>query len=313
MSGQAALREASYRARFLIVVVLPGAVLMALEIVSSRQLAPKFGNSVYVWGSIIGVFLAAMSAGYVAGGRWADRSPRLPALGGLLLLAALFQWVTALVGRMVVSTLGSWTSGHPAGTLIATAVLFGPATFCLATVAPFAIRIASRDPQHLGGLAGRLYALSTFGSLAGTLTATFVLIPALALEPILALLVSVSALSAALCADRGAKLPLIVALWSRPARGSRRVRIPDEPVCSPSGSRPTRHLSCARAAGSACSCRTARFMVRCGSTPVNRRSPISRARLRLGSSSQRSSASSCSVWALAESATTWGAASRRSP
>ena len=56
------------RLQFYGVVVTPGAVLMALEIVSSRILAPHFGSSVYVWGSIIGVFLAAMSIGYFWGG-----------------------------------------------------------------------------------------------------------------------------------------------------------------------------------------------------------------------------------------------------
>jgi len=211
-----------FRARFLTVVVLPGAVLMALEIVSSRLLAPQFGNSVYVWGSIIGVFLAAMSAGYVAGGRWADRTPNLAALGRLLLAAAVVQWGTALGGRAGVAALGAWTGGRPAGTLVATAVLFGPATFFLATVAPFAIRVASRDPERLGGLAGRLYALSTFGSLAGTLAATFVLIPELPLDTILALLVSATALSAALSAGSarralaGVALAVAVGPWLAP-------------------------------------------------------------------------------------------------
>lgn len=191
-----------YRARFLAVVLIPGAVLMALEIVSSRLLAPQFGNSVYVWGSIIGVFLAAMSAGYVAGGRAADRWPRLETLGVLLLVAAYCQWATQWVGRPAVAALGSWSGGHPAGTLLATALLFAPATLFLATVAPFALRVAARQPERLGGLAGRIYALSTFGSLAGTLAATFVLVPRLPLDAIFALLVSASALAAALAAGR---------------------------------------------------------------------------------------------------------------
>ena len=82
-SRMADLARGLYRWRFLAVVLLPGAVLMALEIVSSRLLAPAFGNSVYVWGSIIGVFLAAMSAGYVWGGRRADAScPSCPRSAG---------------------------------------------------------------------------------------------------------------------------------------------------------------------------------------------------------------------------------------
>jgi spermidine synthase len=193
---------ASYRLRFLAVVVLPAGVLMALEIVSSRLLAPAFGNSVYVWGSIIGVFLAAMSAGYVLGGAHADRRPELAAVGRLLLVAVIFQWVTAIFGRQAVAAIGAATAGRPAGTLLATAVLFGPATLLLATVSPFAVRLAGIDRQRLGNVSGGLFALSTAGSLVGTLLATFVLIPLLGLDAILALLVSVTAVAAALASGR---------------------------------------------------------------------------------------------------------------
>jgi hypothetical protein len=42
---------------------ITGAVVMALEILGSRLLAPVFGNSLFVWGALIGVILAAMSSG----------------------------------------------------------------------------------------------------------------------------------------------------------------------------------------------------------------------------------------------------------
>jgi spermidine synthase len=193
---------AGFRLRFLAVVVLPAAVLMALEIVSSRLLAPAFGNSVYVWGSIIGVFLAAMSGGYVLGGAYADRRPELPALARLLLAAALFQWATAIFGRQAVAALGAATGGRPAGTLLAATLLFAPATLLLATVSPFGVRLAGIDRSSLGNVSGGLFALSTAGSLLGTLLATFVLIPMLGLDAILALLVAVTALSAAFAGGR---------------------------------------------------------------------------------------------------------------
>ncbi|HEX9733653.1 MAG TPA: fused MFS/spermidine synthase [Thermoanaerobaculia bacterium] len=176
------------RIQFYAVVVIPGAVLMALEIVSSRVLAPQFGNSVYVWGSIIGVFLAAMSIGYVWGGRLADARPRLADLGLLLIAAAGAQALVLLAARPVVDVLGEWTAGAPWGTLVATSVLFGPPTLLLATVAPYVVRLAARDLKLLGGTAGHLYAISTGGSLLGTLGATFALIPYLALDAILRLL-----------------------------------------------------------------------------------------------------------------------------
>jgi spermidine synthase len=138
-----------------------------------------------------------MSGGYLLGGRLADRRPALPVLGGLLLLAAVLQWATALGGRRGVAWVAAATGGRPAGTLLAAALLFGPATLLLATVSPFAVRLAGRDPERLGGVAGGLFALSTAGSLAGTLAATFVLIPVLPLPAVLALLVTATALSAA--------------------------------------------------------------------------------------------------------------------
>lgn len=185
------------RLQFYWVVVVPGAVLMALEMVSSRVLAPEFGNSVYVWGSIIGVFLAAMSVGYVVGGRLADRSPHLESLGKLLLGAALAQLPVLWFGTFAAARLGELTGGSPYGTLLATTFLFGPATILLATVAPYAVRLATRRIEMLGGTAGHLYAVSTGGSLAGTLGATFVLIPNLALDSILRVLLLTTTLSGA--------------------------------------------------------------------------------------------------------------------
>ncbi len=197
------------------VVATPCAALMAPEPVSSRVLAPHFGSSVYVWGSIIGVFLAAMSIGYFWGGKLADRRPSLAVLGRLILAAALAQTVVLLAGARVVAGLGEWTGGSPGGTLIATTVLFGPATTFLAAVSPYAVRLATHDLKLLGGTAGHLYALSTGGSLVGTLGATFVLIPRLDLESILRLLLAITAvnsIAALVSAARRERLPLALAV-----------------------------------------------------------------------------------------------------
>ena len=188
--------------RFYWVVVAGGAVLMALEIVSSRLLAPHFGSSVYVWGSIIGVFLLALSVGYTIGGRLADREPTMARLGRLVLGAALFQGLLLIYGEPMVAMIGQATEGRPTGILLATFVLFGPATIFLGTLSPFAVRLAARDLDHLGDTAGRLYAMSTAGSLAGTLTATFVLIPTLGLRQIFAALLLATAITGLVASGR---------------------------------------------------------------------------------------------------------------
>src|SRR5499426_465417 len=78
----------NYMIQFLlnVVVFVSGAVLMALEIVGSRVLAPYFGNSIFVWGSLISVFLTALSVGYYWGGRLSDRNPSFTQLRLLLLI-----------------------------------------------------------------------------------------------------------------------------------------------------------------------------------------------------------------------------------
>ncbi|HEV8629608.1 MAG TPA: fused MFS/spermidine synthase [Thermoanaerobaculia bacterium] len=193
------------RLRFYWVVAACGAVVMALEILASRVLAPAFGNSVYVWGSIISVFLAALAAGYRLGGHLADRQPSLVALGRLVLFAALSEALLLLFGKPLATALGHATGGSPAGTLVATALLFGPASLLLATVSPYAVRLAAHDLGHLGDTAGRLFALSTAGSLVGTLGCTFVLIPFLELRAIFGLLVAATAATGAVALAGGGR------------------------------------------------------------------------------------------------------------
>lgn len=190
------------RIRFYTVVAGCGGILMALEILSSRVLAPHFGNSVYVWGSIISVFLAALSGGYLWGGWLADRRPTIAALGRTVSLAAACQGLLLLFGLPLTAWMGERIGGHPAGPLIAAAVLFGPASVLLATVSPYAVKLAARDLDRLGNTSGALFALSTLGSLAGTLACTFLLIPFLDLRQALALLTALTA-AAALAAIAG--------------------------------------------------------------------------------------------------------------
>ena len=47
-----------------------------MELAASRVLAPYFGNSLFVWGALIGVVLAGLSVGYWLGGTLADRLRR---------------------------------------------------------------------------------------------------------------------------------------------------------------------------------------------------------------------------------------------
>jgi len=189
-------RDLRFGVRLGVAVFTGGAVLMALEILSTRVLAPRFGSSVYVWGSIISVFLAALAIGYWWGGRMADRDPTLAGLGRRIAWAAAAVAVVRLAGERAADLLGAWTGGGPAGTLLAAALLFAPPSLLLATLSPYAVRIAAHDLARVGHTAGGLYALSTAGSLLGTLGCTFVLIPFLEVPTALSILLGATAATA---------------------------------------------------------------------------------------------------------------------
>ena len=84
--------------------LVTGAAVMAIEIVASRILAPFLGNSVIVWSSLIGVILAALSFGYLQGGRLADKDPSIAKLSRLLAIAATLTVLIALTKNFVLSS-----------------------------------------------------------------------------------------------------------------------------------------------------------------------------------------------------------------
>jgi spermidine synthase len=194
--------------RFLkLAVLIAGAVLMSLEIVGSRTLAPYFGNSVYVWGSLIGVFLTALSAGYTLGGRLADRWPSIHFLNALAVGASGLLLVIPHLARPCCERLMAAGLAEKTGPLAGSLALFFLPSLLLGMVSPLAIRLVAVDVAGIGTTAGNLYALSTLGSIAGTLLTTFVLIPELGTKVIFKLL----------CACMAA-LPLLSLAHGVPAR-----------------------------------------------------------------------------------------------
>ena len=153
-----------------------GSVVMALEILGSRLLAPVFGTSLFVWGALIGVVLAAMSTGYAMGGWLADqRSPGI-VLTSLLLGGGFWTLLLAGIGQPVVFTVSQWIDDPRWGPCFAASVLLAVPAFCLSGVLPALLRLAIADMGHLGRHTGRMIAISTIGSLIGTWGTSFFLL-----------------------------------------------------------------------------------------------------------------------------------------
>ena len=173
----------SFQATLTCVVFAAGVGTLATEIAASRLLAPYFGNSTIVWANVIGLTLASLSVGYWLGGRLADRYPTPRALGLVVAAAACLVAFATLVARPIldfsVEGLDRVSAGAAIGSFFGVLVLFVPPVTLMGMVAPFAIRLAIRDIASAGTVAGRLYAVSTIGSLLGTFLAALVAIPAI--------------------------------------------------------------------------------------------------------------------------------------
>jgi predicted membrane-bound spermidine synthase len=151
-----------------------GAVVMAMELTAFRLYAPYFGNSIYVWGSMISVVMLALSVGYSLGGWIADRWPTDTVLYFIVLASGLYQLLIVFVERAALMKL--WHMGDFAGPVLATVIIFVPPMTALAMTSPFVIRLLART-GHVGITVGKVFALSTAGSIAGVLGTSFYLVP----------------------------------------------------------------------------------------------------------------------------------------
>ncbi len=154
---------------------------LVVEIVAGRLIAPYVGMSLYTWTAIIAVVLAGLSAGHWIGGRMAaariadDRAMRR--LAAALALASVSTLGTlALLRFLAGPLLGSGLGTVPAVILLSAALFLLPSLF-VGIVAPIVTRLAvGLRPEDPGPVIGRMYALGTLGSIAGTLSAGYLFI-----------------------------------------------------------------------------------------------------------------------------------------
>ena len=160
-----------------ITVFVCGALVMIYEITGARLLAPYIGTSLYVWTSIIGVILAALSLGYWLGGLAADKKPDIKILASIIFLAGGAIAVTIFFKDIILAFVSQIPINLEIKSIIAALILFAPASVLLGFVTPYAVKLKLSTLEETGKTVGRLYALSTVGSIFGTFYAGFFLIP----------------------------------------------------------------------------------------------------------------------------------------
>lgn len=203
MTGQSPAIHPTPRLFLLVTALVTGAIVMALEILGSRLLAPIFGNSLFVWGALIGIILAAMSSGYAFGGWASDRYRVAAVLAWLLLGSGAWTLLMSWMGQVTILKVARVVEDPRWGPSLAACVLLAPPAFGLSGVMPALLRLAVVDMGYLGRHAGSMIALSTVGSLAGTWGTAFFLLSWLGTQTLVASLGVIQVLLGLLWLQRG--------------------------------------------------------------------------------------------------------------
>lgn len=163
--------------RLEIIVFFAGAIGMGLELIAARILSPYVGSSNVVWTSIIGIILASMSLGYWIGGKRADKNATIDQISDILLISAIFTSIIPILETLVVKQLAEMIENLTISAILCAIIVFSIPSFILAMISPFAVKIKSKEESEIGSLSGRISSLSTIGSIIGTFSMGFLLIP----------------------------------------------------------------------------------------------------------------------------------------
>jgi spermidine synthase len=173
--GQAPTISVALRRYLYVTAGVTGAAIMIVEILGAKMLSPYVGLSHFVWTAQIAVTLIALACGYYLGGRLADRSQQVFRLYWAILGAAAYLSLSVLICAPVAYK--CLDLNLAVGSLLASSILFFVPLALLAMTGPFLVRVITSSVEGVGSNVGRLTAISTVGSFAGTMLIGYFMIP----------------------------------------------------------------------------------------------------------------------------------------
>lgn len=156
-----------------IIAFTTGFALMAYELAAARLLAPSIGSSTYIWTSVIGVIIAALSIGYAFGGTLADKRIKPSDIAWLLLAAAGGVLLTLVFSDGTLRALQNVSDPRWQG-LLASLLLFAPASFLLGVISPYLARLRTESLAKTGRAVASLSAMNAVGGIVGTFCVGFI-------------------------------------------------------------------------------------------------------------------------------------------
>lgn len=152
-----------------------GFVLMTFELAAARVLAPTVGSSMYVWTSVIGVIIAALSLGYYLGGRVADVRARASDVTWLLIATAGLVALAAVFYPHVLPSLAASQLDVRLQAVLAASLLFAPASLALGMISPYLAKLNVTSLKTSGSAVAALSAWNSIGGITGTFLTGFFL------------------------------------------------------------------------------------------------------------------------------------------
>jgi hypothetical protein len=153
-----------------------GFCIMGIELLGGRILAPFFGSSVHIWGSIITVFMLSLSLGYLIGGKLSTKTANLNKYGSIFIIAGITVLPIAIYAQPIMESIFVQIEDSRYGSLLASMALFFIPTVILGMISPYSVRLLVTDKESSGQVAGVLYFTSTLGSALGTIITSFYMV-----------------------------------------------------------------------------------------------------------------------------------------
>lgn len=167
--------------------LLSGATSLVYEVVWLRKLILIFGSTQFATSAILSTFMAGLALGAFVAGRRLTRSHIAPLkIYGLLEIGIgvyalcvpfLFRALSPVYQALWDAGMSESFVALSVAKFAGIAVVLLPPTVMMGATLPILSRQIADDPKRIGGKVGALYAINTFGAVAGTFLAGFVLVP----------------------------------------------------------------------------------------------------------------------------------------
>ncbi|MEM7255326.1 MAG: fused MFS/spermidine synthase [Pseudomonadota bacterium] len=196
-------------------IFVTGGTTLALEVIASRIMTPYFGVSLYIWASILATTLAFLAVGYAFGGALANRLSSTACVRWFFLAPILGAGATVVAGAIYPVAFRPLAQFDLIiGNFLASTILLAIPLVLFSAMNPLLIAMGRSDREKAGGAAGRVFFISTLGSVSGVLVTAFAIIPFFTnFRALLGLSVMVAALSWLLsprCLKRWLLLPALL-------------------------------------------------------------------------------------------------------